>query len=226
MIKNIKYDFRLCIGDFNFKEIDWENNTTNAGPNHLSTKFLEMVRDTYLIQHVEKATRHRGDNQPSLLDLIFSNEEGMIDNIDHNAPLGNSDHETLDFDFNFGSRQEKHYQKKLCFFKGNYNNIKNKLTEIDWENYLTQEDISDLWKRFANELFKIYEENIPVSKSLPKHFDTPWINDESKAAIIRKRKYWKKYKYSRNPQNKVKYEEAKMEANYIVRKAKYEYEKV
>ena len=50
-----------------------------------------MVRDTYLIQHVEKATRHRGDNQPS---LIFSNEEGMIDKIDHNAPLGNSDHET------------------------------------------------------------------------------------------------------------------------------------
>jgi hypothetical protein len=54
-----------------------------------------MVRDTYLSQHVTKETRFRGDNQPSLLDLIFTNEEGMIDTIEHNAPLGNSDHETI-----------------------------------------------------------------------------------------------------------------------------------
>ena len=34
--------------------------------------------------------------KPSRLDLIFTNEEGMIDTIEHNAPLGNSDHETLE----------------------------------------------------------------------------------------------------------------------------------
>jgi hypothetical protein len=51
---------------------------------------------------LQKETRFRGDNQPSLLDLIFTNEEGMIDTIEHNAPLGNSDHETLEFNFNFG----------------------------------------------------------------------------------------------------------------------------
>jgi hypothetical protein len=34
-------------------------------------------------------------------DLIFTNEEGMIDTIEHNAPLGNSDHETLEFNFRF-----------------------------------------------------------------------------------------------------------------------------
>jgi hypothetical protein len=52
---------------------------------------LEFVRDTYLYQHVKQATRYRGDNQPSLLDLILTNEEEMIDNVVHNAPLGNSD---------------------------------------------------------------------------------------------------------------------------------------
>ena len=111
------------MGDFNFKEIDWERNSTNVGSNHLTTKFLEMVRDTYLSQHVTKETRFRGDNQPSLLDLIFTNEEGMIDTIEHNAPLGNSDHETLEFNFRFGVKQKKHYQNKLCWFKGNYEKI-------------------------------------------------------------------------------------------------------
>jgi len=59
-IRNIKYGYRLYLGDFNFKEIDWESNSTKVGPNHLTTKFIEMVRDTYLSQHVTKKTRFRG----------------------------------------------------------------------------------------------------------------------------------------------------------------------
>jgi hypothetical protein len=47
----------------------------------------------------------------------------MIDTIEHNAPLGNSDHETLEFNFRFGIKQKKHYQNKLCWFKGNYEKI-------------------------------------------------------------------------------------------------------
>jgi hypothetical protein len=42
---------------------------------------------------------------------------------------------------------------------------------------------------------------------------------------IEKRKLWKKYRYNKNPQNKTKYEEARTEANMLVRKAKYEYER-
>ena len=85
----------MYVGDFNFREIDWENNNTNVGPEHLASQFLESVRDKYLYQHVKHATRYRGDNQPSLLDLILTNEEEMIDHVVHNAPLGNSDHEIL-----------------------------------------------------------------------------------------------------------------------------------
>jgi hypothetical protein len=98
-VNNKKYDYLLYVGDFNFKEIDWENNNTNVGPEHLASKFLESVRDTYLYQHVKQATRYRGDNQPSLIDLILTNEEEMIDNVVCNAPLGNSDHEILEFNF-------------------------------------------------------------------------------------------------------------------------------
>jgi hypothetical protein len=88
-VNNKKYDYLLYVGDFN----------TNVGPEHLASKFLESVRDTYLYQHVKQATRYRGDNQPSLIDLILTNEEEMIDNVVCNAPLGNSDHEILEFNF-------------------------------------------------------------------------------------------------------------------------------
>jgi hypothetical protein len=57
---------------------------------------------------------------------------------------------------------------------------------------------------------------------MSRKYDTPRINEESKTALIKKRKLWKKYKYNRNPLNKKKYEEARNEANRLVRKAKYE----
>ena len=95
---------------------------------------------------LKKETRFRGDDQPSLLDLIFTNEEGVIDAIEHNAPLGNSDHETLECNFKFGVKHEKHYQHKLFFFKGNYTEINTQLSNIDWESKLAQGDIDDLWQ--------------------------------------------------------------------------------
>jgi hypothetical protein len=57
---------------------------------------------------------------------------------------------------------------------------------------------------FDFDLKIIYEENIPESKSMSRKYDTPWINEESKIALVKKRKLWKKYRYNKNPQNKTK----------------------
>ena len=166
-VNNKKYDYLLYVGDFNFREIDWENNNTNVGPEHLASKFLESVRDTYLYQHVKQATRYRGDNQPSLLDLILTNEEEMIDNVVHNAPLGNSDHEILEFNFKLGRNENtRSNQQSLRFFKGNYDEINRLLTNTDWNLELAQGDIDELWNRFADKISSTYKDNIPVSKSM------------------------------------------------------------
>jgi hypothetical protein len=60
---------------------------------------------------------------------------------------------------------------------------------------------------------------------MPKRFDTPWMNEETLAAIILKRRLWKKYKYCRNQRNIERYEEAKRRSKYLVRGAKEEYER-
>jgi hypothetical protein len=146
---NKKYDYLLYVGDFNFKEIDWENNNTNVGPEHLASKFLESVRDTYVYQHVKQETRYRGDNQPSLLDLILTNEKEMIDKFVHNAPLGNSDHEILEFNFKLGRNENtRSNQQSLRFFQGNYDEINRLLANTDWDLELAQGDIDELWNRF------------------------------------------------------------------------------
>ena len=68
----------LTIGDFNIKEIDWNNLSSIENENHISTMFLECLRNCFLFQHVTKPTRYRSQNVPSVLDLILTNEEGMM----------------------------------------------------------------------------------------------------------------------------------------------------
>jgi hypothetical protein len=59
---------------------------------------------------------------------------------------------------------------------------------------LAQGDIDDLWQIFANELSITYEENmnIPESRSMSRKYDTPRINEESKTALIKKKKTMEK----------------------------------
>ena len=48
---------------------------------------------------MEDPTRRRGNDEPSLLDLLFTNETMQISEIKHHAPLGKSDHDVITFKF-------------------------------------------------------------------------------------------------------------------------------
>ncbi|KAK3098476.1 hypothetical protein FSP39_019799 [Pinctada imbricata] len=219
------YDLKLIMGDFNIKDINWQNETTTHEYDHLSTKFLEAARDSFLIQHVQDFTRSRNSDTPAILDLIFTNEEGMIENLEHKPPLGKSDHDVLSFNLKCTNQDRPCQSEKPCFFKGDYDTIKTKLSSFDWEQELCAGGIEDSWERFTDIIQDTIKENIPVRKSLTHKFDTPWMDNPALEAIRRKRQMWKKYKYNRNPNNRHKYEEARDDANTKIRNAKYNYEK-
>jgi hypothetical protein len=46
---------------------------------------------------------------------------------------------------------------------------------------------------------------------MSRKYDTPWINEEGKIVLVKKRKLWKKYRYNKNPQNKTKQNMKKQE---------------
>ena len=52
-----------------------------------------------MFQHVTEPTRKRGKTEPHTLDLLFTNEENMIEGLTIEAPLGKSDHSILRFHF-------------------------------------------------------------------------------------------------------------------------------
>ena len=95
IISKKEYSHRCIVGDFNYRDINWTNWTTQHGPESKEAKFIEGVRDNYLHQHIIEATQMRGNDDPSTLDLIFTDEAIQVSNIFHHAPLGKSDHSVV-----------------------------------------------------------------------------------------------------------------------------------
>jgi hypothetical protein len=59
------YTHILIMGDFNFPKIAWDTLTTpGSNPTDESSKFIEVLRDCYLLQHTTMPTRTRGTDTP------------------------------------------------------------------------------------------------------------------------------------------------------------------
>ena len=71
----------LIVGDFNCKDIEWDNGTTNIYQEGNSNNcLLKTCRDCYLEQIVDRNTRARGEKTLSLLDLILCYDSAEIEN--------------------------------------------------------------------------------------------------------------------------------------------------
>ena len=132
--------------------INWEEQESFESVTHISSIFLEYVRDSFLYQHVKDFTRYRDGQEPSILDLIFTNEEDMIQQLDYRPPIGNSDHVSLVFKFLTGSVYRK-YDKvdKRQYFKGNYPAVNDNLTSVNWK------------KSWHKVILKTHGEDLPIS---------------------------------------------------------------
>ena len=78
------------VGDFNYSDINLETFTvsdSSPAPQH-SEEFLKMLSTCTLYQHVSDSTRFKPGIEPSLLDFLIINEEGMISDLSYLPPLG------------------------------------------------------------------------------------------------------------------------------------------
>ena len=162
-VTNKNYSHLLISGDFNFPKIDWRNwNTTTNNDEDQESMFIEAVRDGYLHQHIHQHTRIRGDDDPSLIDLLFTNEEGMIDEVEIQSPLGKSDHAMIQFKFNCYNVLSQNSPAKFMFNRGNYDNLKTELSRVNWDDLIRPGDsVNNQWLLFASTVMDAMNTHIP-----------------------------------------------------------------
>ena len=216
----------LIFGDFNFKEINLDNYSCNVNEIHPAYEFLECVRDGYLFQHIKRPTGFRIGQEPSILDLVFTNEENMLNNISYLPSLGKYDHLSLSFKFICYTQQQETAFKKLNYIKGNYREIAKEIEAVDWKTDLQRLDLAESWDTLADKIIKLVEHNVPVCKASK---DTgkkcPYANHQCLQAIKQKHSKWTKYQHCKSDTNYDQYKKARNLVISELRKAKYYHEK-
>ncbi|KAK6171923.1 hypothetical protein SNE40_018343 [Patella caerulea] len=214
------------MGDFNYPEIDWIEESTPPDVRHKATQFMEAVRDSFLVQHVKEPTHYRSNQTPNLLDLVFTNEEGMISKITHSAPLGKSHHQILNFKYQCYTQQKKKVPK-LNFNKGDYNELRSHLKNTSWE-CMESKDIESQWEFLQRTLNTAISTNIPrtrCSTGREKGKLPLWTNEKALIKVKKKRAAYKRYTKTREGNDYLIYARARNQAKQECRNAVYNLEK-
>ena len=207
LIKKVSEDHEnlFLIGDFNFPKIDWNTWTVESGLEE--KKFLDVLRDSYMIQYVTEPTRYRSADYPHTLDLVMSNAD-IITDIDYLSPLGNSDHSVLLIGI-FESLNDRQVFSKLNYNKGNYDEM-SKFLDIDWETVFGHcgDNIECMWKIFKDKVYNSIERFIPVVKDFHRSGNNKWTQPlpfETRELIRSKHKLWKNFIKTKNAQILTEY---------------------
>ena len=186
----------LITGDFNMPTIDWDSKFSSAPAGHHSHSFIEAVNGYFLFQHVFQPTRYRHGETPSVLDLVFSNEENMVKNLTYSAGLGASDHVILEFDFSCYSLQRKQPGNRLDLSRANFKLLNNRLRSINWD-CLHHLDFSNSYAFFKAHIQECIEEAVPLSRP-PCKKKNIYINRRALQMKKTKESLWKQYVSSKN----------------------------
>ena len=120
-------DNLILMGDFNCGEVCWEEWTTEGSENSWGYTLLNLVMENTMTQWITEATRYRGEDEPSRLDLVFSKEPEVIETVRYKTPLGKSDHILLEYEVitdKMEEKREEHKIGRLNYWKTNFDELK------------------------------------------------------------------------------------------------------
>ena len=205
LIKTLALDKRFAhkcfVGDFNYNSIKWENWTTSLNQNSKEEKFLNALRDSHLYQHVKEPTRSRGLDEPSTIDLIFTNEENQVYQLDHCSPLGKSDHCVLSFSFqcyiNFATPTSRFRYESTDFnVMRHYVMQHNCFKDLSNTALGNQNDVNSLWNKFKDVLLSLRNRFVPKRMSKNQLWKEKWkapISEDLQNKIKEKKRLQRKW---------------------------------
>ena len=217
----------VLAGDFNYREVNWQQMSCNCQKEHLANQFLELVGEHFLTQFVKECTHTRGAQEPTLVDLIIANDHEFISNIVHSAPIGRSHHDVLSFNININTKSIKPViYEKFNLNKADFQSMREAVYAVDWQRELEAcSDVDECWNKIETKLHNVSNEFIPRIKINTSKIQRNFTAPDSLLNLIKlKRKAFKQYKRYRTASNYNTYAYLRNQTNIELRNAKKENE--
>ena len=223
-VDKVKQNNIVITGDFNFKEIDWKNHTVHTSHTHPAYQMYNTINDLFLEQVVTEPTRYRTGEAQNTLDWILTDDSAKVSNLVYNPPLGEKgDHCVLSFDFESPTLLPTKGPITYSFQRGDYNKMRSKLQDLNWDRELDNKDTESAWSTFKNKMTELIEENIPKRRPSGKS-SHPWITKEVRQAINKKNQAWNHYKRNKTPELWEVFKATRNSCHRVTKKAKSDYE--
>ena len=227
-INEMKQSHKLILGDFNYKKIDWETWSTSKNETSDEQAFINCIQDLYWYQHTTAPTRYRVGEEPSTLDLIFTNEEAMVQQVSYESPLGKSDHSVLLL--HLPIKQTTLFKPKTVFRyeKGNYDNIRRDLN-LDWDNQLhsSTQDINKQWETIKTKIEDAVQAHIPsyqtTEKDLWKKGKVP-LKSSTRKEIRKKHRCWQRAYETKREATTIRWKQQRNKVKKLIKEAERKYE--
>ena len=176
--------------------------------------FAECLEDNFYEQFVKEPTR--GGN---ILDLVITNEQGLMGELSVEAGLASSDHGMVKWSIYVGVERREDCRESRDYKRADFEGMRAELRGVDWVGLLNG-DVEEDWTSFRDLLRDLERRYVPVRKSGgPKK--AVWMTYKARKAVMNMRKVFAKHKDSGHP----RCVEANRKATREVRSAKLNYEK-
>ena len=219
----------IC-GDFNFPSIDWNAPISHKDDPSSEDIFMDTISNLHLVQHVTDFTRKRGTDNPSRLDLLFTDTDQVIEKPTVLEPFGKSDHGLITWNSTFQFCQDSIPQNdipKHNYYKGNYNQMKEDLKSIDWDvNFEDCKNVNEMVQKFEDTLHLMVKNHVPMKrKGKNINNNAPWVDFKTLKAIRKKHHAWKRFQNTKSHDKYLDYVKRRNKATKKLRKAKKTFEK-
>ncbi|GMT21367.1 hypothetical protein PFISCL1PPCAC_12664, partial [Pristionchus fissidentatus] len=198
-------DYSICqhpiivMGDFNIPNLKWPLDDEKEY-NGLEGDFKDFLEMANMTQLVDKPTR---DN--NFLDLLLTNGDELIRNVEILPEIGNSDHGTIEFQLSISHKPPKCINRRN-FSKGNYQTINSILAKINWSLVFKCDDSTNImYEKLLSILEVIIEFRVPMTRvNMSGMPIPPFIEKQMKFRFL----YWQKWITSNDPLYKGEFQRA------------------
>ena len=213
----------VICGDFNLPSIEWNNWTCLDGETSYASRFLSAAEDWGWCQHVKSSTRFRND-QNSCLDLIFTSEQNMVNEVTELPPLGKSDHVCQQWELVV---EEMIYRNTAAtrynFKRADWASVKAGIRQFRFDPDDSPTVMNAKLTECINDL-KV--KHIPRCRPKSIQYRLPWMRNAGlKAQRSEKWKRWKKFKETGLPRDYDAYKMERNRLNDMTKSAKIKYER-
>ena len=206
------------MGDYNVNIMNFEQ--------HIPTQeFVDLLSSHGHLPYITKPTRVT-QRSATLIDNIFSNDTDSVE-YTHSGILYTdiSDHFPIFYiDYSCSIENVDSVVHRRVYSDENIAAFKTKLSEKNWNDVLSCDDVETAYSLFMKDFIDLYNESFPL-KAFKKGYKTrkAWLSDGMKRSIKRKNKLFKRFKRSGKLEHEQEYKVYRNWLNKVLSNAQRAY---